>query len=89
MIQVRVVLALTARQFEFVPEYPGEEPDPQYPTPSSVSDEVSEENEYGKGIRAKAVNRDHIEGHRMYMQLLMIGKPAGGAPGRVYLRKGS
>jgi hypothetical protein len=86
---MRVVLALAARQFEFVPEYPGEAPDLQYPTPSNVMEEVSEASEYGKGIRAKTARRDHIEGHRMYMQLLMIAKPAGGAPGRLYLRDGS
>lgn len=84
---MRVVLALTAREFDFVPEYPGEEPDLQYPTPMNVADEISEDHDYGRGISGKTVNRDHIEGHRMYMQLLMIGKPAGGAPGRVYLRK--
>lgn len=86
---MRVVLALTARQFEFIPEYPGEAPDTQYPTPSSVMDEVGEQSDYGRGIREKTVKRDHIEGHRMYMQLLMIAKPAGGAPGRVYLRDGA
>ncbi|KAG8158002.1 hypothetical protein KVR01_012274 [Diaporthe batatas] len=89
MMQMRVVIALTARQFDFVPEYPGEMPDPQYPTPNSLVDEVSELNDYGRGIREKKVKRDHIEGHRMYMQLVMIGKPTGGAPGRVYLRNSS
>ncbi|POS78115.1 cytochrome P450 4V3 [Diaporthe helianthi] len=88
MMQMRVVLALTARQFEFVPEYPGEEPDLQYPTPGNVMEEISEQSDYGRGIREKNVKRDRIEGHRMYMQLLMIGKPAGGAPGRMYLRDG-
>lgn len=84
---MRIVLALAAREFEFVPEYPGEAADLQYPTPASIVDELSEDGSYGRGVRAGTITPDRIEGHRMYMQLLMIGKPVGGAPGRIRRRR--
>lgn len=82
-----VVLALTTRELDFIPEYPGESPDVQYPTPINVVDELDDSTEYGKGVREKRIRRDRIEGHRMYMQLVTIGKPVDGAPGRVYFRE--
>jgi len=87
MIEAKIVLALTARELDFVLEFPGEEADPQPPIPESSAAEVSEETEYGRGVREGRITPKVIEGHRVWQTLKGSAKPAGGCPGRVYLRR--
>jgi len=87
MIESKIVLALTARELDFVLEYPGEEADPQPPTPESSAAEVSEETEYGRAVREGRITRNVIEGHRVWQMLKGSAKPVDGCPGRVYMRK--
>lgn len=86
MIESKIVLALTARELDFVLEFPGEEADPQPPIPESSAAEVSEETEYGRGVREGRITPKVIEGHRVWQTLKGSAKPTGGCPGRVYLR---
>ncbi|CAJ2502559.1 Uu.00g099530.m01.CDS01 [Anthostomella pinea] len=86
MLEGKIILALTAREFDFVLEYPGEEADIRYPVPESTAEELSKSTEYGKAIRAGTQIPDRVEGHRVYPMLLGAAKPVGGCPGRVYYR---
>jgi len=79
MIESKIVLALTAREFDFVLEYPGEEADPQPVTPESVAVEFAQE----------TVMPNVVEGHRVWQTLKGSAKPVGGCPGRVYMRTGA
>ena len=87
MIESKIVLALTARELDFVLEYPGEEADPRPPIPESSAQEFSEETEYGRGIREGKIARNVVEGHRVWQTLKGSAKPNGGCPGKVYLRQ--
>ncbi|KAK6210482.1 hypothetical protein LQW54_006229 [Pestalotiopsis sp. IQ-011] len=87
MLEGKIILALTAREFDFVLEYPGEEADVQHPVPENTVEELSEKTEYGRAIRAGTKKPDRVEGHRVYQLLLGAAKPADGCPGRVYYRK--
>jgi hypothetical protein len=85
MLEGRVALALTARTFDFVLEYPGEAPDPRPPVPArGAADELAADCPYGRGVRAGTRPRDCVDGHRVYQELLGAAKPTGGCPGRVY-----
>ncbi|ETS82673.1 hypothetical protein PFICI_04549 [Pestalotiopsis fici W106-1] len=86
MLEGKIILALTAREFDFVLEYPGEQADIRHPVPESTAEELSENTEYGKAIRAGTQVPDRVEGHRVYQLLLGAAKPADGCPGRVYYR---
>jgi cytochrome P450 len=86
MLEGRIILALIAREFDFVLEYPGEPADVRYPEPESSVDELSDKTEYGRAVRAGTVKPDHIEGHRPFQRLLGAAKPDGGCPGRIYYR---
>ncbi|KAK5942132.1 hypothetical protein PMZ80_006086 [Knufia obscura] len=78
MIESRIVLALTAREVDFVLEFPGEEADPQPEIPENTVVELGEKT--GEGTP------NVVEGHRVWQTLKGSAKPAGGCPGRVYLR---
>lgn len=78
MVEGKIILALTAREVDFVLEYPGEEADPQPPIPENTAIEL--ENWTGK-------ERNVVEGHRVWQTLSGSAKPNGRCPGRVYLRK--
>lgn len=86
MIESKIVLALTAREFDFVVEFPGEDADPTPPTPESSAAECSQNTDYGRGIRNGTMAPNVVEGHRVWQTLKGSAKPAGGCPGRVYLR---
>ena len=49
MLEGKIILALTAREFDFVLEYPGEEADVRHPVPENTVEELSEKTEYGRG----------------------------------------
>jgi hypothetical protein len=87
MLEGRIILALTVREFDFVLEYPGEAPDPQFPIPESTADEFSDKTEYGRAIRAGKMKPNRVEGHRVYPILFGSAKPADNCPGRIRLRK--
>ncbi|KAK6063318.1 P450 monooxygenase AflN 4 [Seiridium cupressi] len=87
MLEGRVILALIAREFDFVLEYPGEEADVRFPEPENMVEEFSEKTEYGRAIRDGTRKRDRVEGHRPFQLLLGAAKPDGGCPGRIYYRK--
>jgi len=87
MLEGRIILALTSREFDFVLEYPGEEPDPQFPIPESTAEELGEQTEYGRGVRAGTIKPNRIEGHRVFQILSGSAKPVGNCPGRVRVRK--
>lgn len=84
MIEARIVLALTVREFDFILEYPGEKPDPQPPIPESTFAEMDESTEYGKALKNGA-KHTQLEGHRAWPVLKGTAKPIGGCPGRVKL----
>lgn len=86
MVESKIVLALTAREFDFVLEFPGEDVDPRPPIPESTAVEFSEQTEYGKGIREGSITPNVVEGHRVWQTLKGSAKPVGGCPGRVYGR---
>lgn len=91
MVEIKITIAACVRDLDFVAEYPGEEPDPQPPIPESAAAEIAEDTEYGRAIResiktGKPVTRRY-EGHRVYQILKGSAKPAGGLPGRIYVRK--
>lgn len=86
MLEGKIILALTAREFDFVVEYPGEGPDVHYPAVESAAQELDEKTEYGKGVREGTIKPDHVEGHRVWPSLLGAAKPNGGCPGRIYFR---
>ncbi|KAF7535680.1 hypothetical protein G7054_g5199 [Neopestalotiopsis clavispora] len=86
MLEGKIILALMAREFDFVSEYPGEQADIRHPVPESTAAELSEDTEYGKAIRDGTQVPDRVEGHRVYQLLLGSAKPADGCPGRVYYR---
>jgi len=88
MTEAKIIMALTAREFDFTLEYPGEEPDLQYPIPDSAAAESSENTEYGKGIRDGTVKALRVEGHRLWPTLIGSAKPNGGCPVRVKVRPG-
>lgn len=83
MIEIKIVTALTIREFDFIVEYPGEKPDIQFPIPESLAAEHAEGTEYGDAVR-NGMKRDRMEGHRAYSVLKGSAKPAGGCPGRIY-----
>lgn len=85
MVESKIILALTAREIDFVLEYPGEEADLQPPIPESTAVEFGEE--YEKGVREGRIKKNVVEGHRVYQTLSGSAKPNGHCPGRVYLRK--
>ena len=87
MIEAKIILALTAREIDFVLEYPGEEADPQPSIPESNAAELDESTEYGKGVRNGSRKPDTVEGHRVWQALAGSAKPNGHCPGRVYLRQ--
>lgn len=86
MLEGKIILALTAREFDFVLEYPGEGPDARYPAVESAAQELGEDTEYGRGVRDGTVRPIHVEGHRVWPSLLGAAKPNGGCPGRIYFR---
>ncbi|KAI1758533.1 cytochrome P450 [Hypoxylon sp. FL1150] len=86
MLEGKIILALTAREFDFVVEYPGEAPDVRYPAVESAARELDEATEYGRGVRNGTIKPDHVEGHRVWPSLLGAAKPNGGCPGRIYFR---
>ncbi|KAI1775371.1 cytochrome P450 [Hypoxylon cercidicola] len=86
MLEGKIFLALTAREFDFVLEYPGEAPDVRYPAVETAAKEVGEDTEYGRGVRDGTIRADHVEGHRVFPCLLGTAKPIGGCPGRIYFR---
>lgn len=85
MLEAKIILALTSREFDFVVEYPGEEPDPQFPIPESTAEELSEHTEYGRAVHAGTMKPNRVEGHRVYQILAGSAKPAEKCPGRVGL----
>lgn len=85
MIEAKIFVALTAREFDFVLEYPGEEADPQPPIPESMAAQFAEDTEYGKYIRSGG-KHTHVEGHRLWPTLKGAAKPVGGCPGRIKIR---
>ena len=87
MIEAKIILALTAREIDFVLEYPGEEADPQPSIPESNAAELDESTEYGKAVRNGSRKPDTEEGHRVWQALAGSAKPNGHCPGRVYLRQ--
>jgi cytochrome P450 len=87
MLEGKIILALTSREFDFTLEYPGEDPDPQYPIPESTAEELSEQTEYGRGVRAGTIKPNRIEGHRVFQILAGSAKPTGNCPGRVKIRE--
>ncbi|KAK4905209.1 hypothetical protein LTR66_017830 [Elasticomyces elasticus] len=87
MAGTKIILALTAREFDFVLEYPGEQVDPQHPIPNSTAEEFGEMTAYGGMLHEGRVQRYRVEGHRCWPFLKGTAKPTGGLPGRVYLRK--
>ena len=88
MIEAKIVVALTAREFDFVVEYPGEEADPQPPIPESMAAEFAEDTAYGKYIQSGG-KHTHVEGHRIWPTLKGSAKPVGGSPGRIKIRRGA
>ncbi|KAH8673503.1 cytochrome P450 [Xylariales sp. PMI_506] len=88
MLETKIIIALTAREFDFVLEYPGEEADLQWPIPDTTAEELSEMTAYGKGIRNGTIKPVIVEGHRIWSWLAGSAKPNGGCPGRVYVREG-
>lgn len=87
MTEAKVILALTAREIDFVLEYPGEDPDPQPPIPESIAAELDKSTEYGKKIWDGTIKPNIVEGHRVWQTLSGSAKPNGHCPGRVYLRQ--
>lgn len=87
MLELKIILALTAREFDFILEYPGEQADVRYETPVSIAAEVDENTEYGRAVRDGSQIPDRIEGHRSYPVLCGTAKPVGGCPGRLVLRE--
>lgn len=87
MIELRIVMAMTIKEFDFVVEFPGMV-DPQPPIPESSAVAFDENTEYGKALRAGKIpeNEKLIEGHRMWQMLKAAAKPADGCPGRIYVR---
>ena len=86
MIETKIIMALTVREFDFILEYPGEPADLQYPIPDSTVEEYSENTEYGRAIREDPTKRNRVEGHRVFQVLKGSAKPTGGCPGRIRLR---
>jgi len=80
MVELRVFVALTARDFDFVVEFPGEQPDIRYFEEGDVPPTSFEERK-GPGMVG-----DRLEGYRMYQTLAGAAKPVGGCPGRIRLR---
>jgi hypothetical protein len=82
MLETKIILALTVREFDFVAEFPevvGKE-GKAYPRGGAEWDGVGVETVEEDG------NMVTIEGHRCYQILKGSAKPASGMPGRVYLR---
>lgn len=87
MLEGRIILALMARNYDFVLEYPGEGADVEYPQPKDMAEELGEATEYGRAIRAGTAKRNRVEGHRVYQRLYGAAKPDQGCPGRIYHRE--
>ena len=77
MIESRIILALVARDFDFVAEYDGIKCESWTP--------VETVDEFKDGI--SGMERRTIEGHRCYQILKGAAKPSGGLPGRIAKRK--
>lgn len=88
MVELKLVVALTAREFDFILEYPGEGIDPLWPVPESTAEEFSEDTPYGRDIRSGRVKPSRVEGHRIWPTLHGSAKPTGGGPGRIKIRPG-
>lgn len=78
MIESKIIMALTLREFDFTPEFP---PPPAKPDTETAFRAVEMVDETGEGR-----DRMTVEGHRAYQVLFSSAKPAGGMPGRVRLR---
>lgn len=87
MTEMKVILALTAREIDFVLEYPGEEPNPHPPIPESTAAEFSDATEYGRAVRQGKIKPNVVEGHRIWQTLSGSAKPNGHCPGRVYFKE--
>jgi cytochrome P450 len=78
MLETRIILALTVREFDFVCEFDG--------TPVKVL--RSEETAVELPRRSKEGGEWTVEGHKPWQILKGTAKPRGGMPGRMSLRKG-
>lgn len=94
MVESKIALALTAREIDFVLEYPESgdvDPQPEIPE-SSAKDYWTEKDGkiYGKEMidGTSTTKTRFVEGHRVWQTLKGSAKPAGGCPGRVYWRMG-
>jgi len=79
MIESRIILALTVRDFDFVAEYDGVKCESWTP--------VETVDEFKDGISGRETRT--IEGHRCYQILKGAAKPLDGLPGRISKRKSS
>jgi cytochrome P450 len=85
MIETKVILALTAREFDFAVEFPGDpEGEARWKETESVSMEFDEE--YARGVSEGRIRKDRVEGHKVYQILKGSAKPVAGCPGRIRLR---
>jgi cytochrome P450 len=83
LVEMRIIVALIVREFDFVAEYPGEESDVRFFTEGEVPPTSYDER---KGNTTEKFG-DRIEGYRMYQMLKGAAKPTGGCPGRVIIRE--
>lgn len=85
MIELKVVLALMAREFDFTVRFPGDpEGEAQWIPTESIASDFNDE--YVSQVKAGKLKKDRIEGHKLYQILSGSAKPAGGCPGTIRLR---
>ncbi|KAF2424212.1 cytochrome P450 monooxygenase-like protein [Tothia fuscella] len=82
MVEIKIIIALTVRDFDFIAEYPGEKADVRFFEEGQTPENSWDERKAADGKRVG----DRIEGYRMYQTLKGAAKPTGGCPGRVQLR---
>jgi cytochrome P450 len=85
MIELKVVLALMAREFDFTVRFPSDsDGEAQWTPTESIASDFNDE--YAAQVKAGKLKKDRIEGHKLYQILSGTAKPAGGCPGTMRLR---
>jgi hypothetical protein len=84
MIETKIILALTVREFDFAAEFPGDAEEARWIPTESVSLEFNDG--YAKSVKEGKTKKDRVEGHKMYQTLKGSAKPVAGCPGRIRLR---
>lgn len=86
MIETKVIMALTCREFDFTVEFPNDsEGEAKWIPTVSVAEEFDDA--YAEKVKKGEIKKNRVEGHKVYQILKGAAKPVAGVPGRIRLRE--